>query len=997
MGIYKQLSIKDGGGIIDRDRLAEKTKDSVLIIGLGGTGGDTVAALKKKVYRYLKPDNPDDIAPTYSNIRYLAIDADPYNYREKKEEPWEVDGTKEFFDISSHTLPEELYNWSLLEANPALTWLSYEKLGVRTAQCGAGGIRQVGRYELIKYVERLYDRLTTEIKRITEYSDYGHLKVCICTGLGGGTGSGIFLDVCYLVQLAIDETLGYRNSNAEVIGYCFLPDVNLCMPGIMGNPPHEAYIKENAYAALKELDYCMNFSHNQDSFKMNYGFRTIDNSNPPVDICYLVSAIDQVGSQVRDGYHYAIDMAAESILEILVRDPYADEEGLALAPHIAGIKPMHLRFQSGDGACHNYQMLGVCSAVLPTNDILTYLGTKLFEGSKEVLQRVPTKAERDSFLVEVGLKYDDIVCAMMEECTTSLIFPEEFCHGKFLRENGADPYLNVYHDTLERSKAIHKSNAKAMQEDLASYRLDEDNKCTSFINRIYKALCETFVFHFEYGPFYAKRMLYGINNEDLYKAVLGLIEVNRERIKSEMIHEEHLAESLEAEKVRAVNANFLNAQMRLNTFTETLNQYYGHKCRWHAYESLDKVLVTLRDQLAQLDRNFFSVYTDILDNLYSTFGENEKWLQHGWGNNEPVVWKLLDAGTVACLSEEVMKEKDIPHIANHLIQTIHEQMPCRNREDEERWISKIVTDFIVHEFGAETNKSMGAYLRIRFDTNDFAVLSHAIGQEVMKRLYDGACPLIWQKPGCGSNHIKKAHVTIPYNETVVENAADTIRDLYDVLVRKKMCPNRISVSRGIIGVALHELNGMIEWGKVYSFCRISGLHLYEKEPNWRKWLPPITPYSFASEDDCEYEIIREGAHLWEEARLNGIIDQTEDGKFYIRVADNSAWKAQYEAFKEDYAEYVEKFIPLVVNGEATRRRREATSKICEEGGNLLNQSYFDNKVDQVVVGYGDETICMDIFVQSPKLVNLVREENEKIIQDKEDRDHIKELFISITF
>ena len=74
MATYKRLLTDAGGGVVDPAKQAERSKEANLIIGLGGTGCDTVMRLKREVFKQLKPDNPDGAFPKYESIRYLVID-----------------------------------------------------------------------------------------------------------------------------------------------------------------------------------------------------------------------------------------------------------------------------------------------------------------------------------------------------------------------------------------------------------------------------------------------------------------------------------------------------------------------------------------------------------------------------------------------------------------------------------------------------------------------------------------------------------------------------------------------------------------------------------------------------------------------------------------------------------------------------------------------------------------------------------------------------------
>ncbi|MCD8144617.1 MAG: tubulin-like doman-containing protein [Oscillospiraceae bacterium] len=90
-------------------------------------------------------------------------------------------------------------------------------------------------------------------------------NACLMIGIGG-TGSGCFLDVCYIVRDVI-ERLGCEST---ICSYFFLADTQLCRPGIEGIKPIEDYNKRNCYAALKELDYCMSLPSSGNVFEEVY-------------------------------------------------------------------------------------------------------------------------------------------------------------------------------------------------------------------------------------------------------------------------------------------------------------------------------------------------------------------------------------------------------------------------------------------------------------------------------------------------------------------------------------------------------------------------------------------------------------------------------------------------------------------------------------------------------------------------------------------------------
>ena len=88
----------------------------------------------------------------------------------------------------------------------------------------------------------------TKVKTLVSSAKTGlilpKVYVHIFSGMGGGTGAGTFLDVCYLVR----EALRLEGANAYICGYFFLPDVNLAK-----NLDREtaAYVQVNGYAYMQ--------------------------------------------------------------------------------------------------------------------------------------------------------------------------------------------------------------------------------------------------------------------------------------------------------------------------------------------------------------------------------------------------------------------------------------------------------------------------------------------------------------------------------------------------------------------------------------------------------------------------------------------------------------------------------------------------------------------------------------------------------------------------
>lgn len=202
--MYNSLRLAAGGGINVAMKKARQASDSVtLAIGIGGTGIDALYALKKMVYDRVEPDHDVEGLwkenPQYRRIKFLAIDADctemrsPYSHLGFSEEEFQYLGVSNI--AAKLPLIKKAYlNW----LNPNIPIVEKRK--------GAGGVRQVGRYLLAGQASQLKSKIKTLIRdAIIGMDGNSSINIYVMAGIGGGTGSGCFIDVCYLVRQALEE------------------------------------------------------------------------------------------------------------------------------------------------------------------------------------------------------------------------------------------------------------------------------------------------------------------------------------------------------------------------------------------------------------------------------------------------------------------------------------------------------------------------------------------------------------------------------------------------------------------------------------------------------------------------------------------------------------------------------------------------------------------------------------------------------------------------
>jgi hypothetical protein len=258
----------------------KKLKRTVLI-GLGGTGKRALLYAKKKLLEAFGEEPP--------LVKFLLIDTTAAN----NDHLLTADGKKARLQ-ASEILHIEARGASLLPKvhDEIREWFPPKADLKANILAGAGQIRALGRLALFANASLVYENLRDLLALARDYKDERpsgerhyiyepytpHLTVAVVGSLAGGTGSGTFLDVAFLLrQLMKDED--------QLFGYFLLPDIYTNRPGTQN-------VEANAYAALKELDHFMNFREN---LSYTLGGRRIQVEKKPFDMVFLVNRQNRAG------------------------------------------------------------------------------------------------------------------------------------------------------------------------------------------------------------------------------------------------------------------------------------------------------------------------------------------------------------------------------------------------------------------------------------------------------------------------------------------------------------------------------------------------------------------------------------------------------------------------------------------------------------------------------------------------------------------------------
>ena len=873
--MYRSLLYSAGGGIVSPEQQAEQACCANIFIGLGGTGIDCLKQVKKQVYEQIRPDDPNAVIPSYQHIKFLAVDADPRGLDETNL-PSSLSKNTEFLDLRCADISALLHNAPILTTAPSLQWLkasATEPYGtgikILNVEAGACGVRQIGRLLLFLEIPQFLDKLTSLIIQARDGLPADtETFIHIFTGLGGGMGSGAFLDVCYLIQYVLSN-LGIQGS-ASTFGYFFMPDVNLSRILDLGI---QAFVKSNGFAAMEELDYCMDFESNGGSWDQIYGNGLeIHTTNPPVNLAYLISATDTAGAIRPNAYQYAIHTVADSVMESLIRPNVVTFP--PAPPLLANAVALGHMVTKMHGACYHYCTLGTASAYIPYKEITTYLSAKMFEGFNRLNHQLPTESELEVFMQACGLRYKDILKSIhyhVPDISLYEVDPKMLYH----QTAGITPdiipqVLRQMLDSIFRIQGQMEVNQKALLKATQDTTMENGMGITPLIDRVKKQLMELAV-NPDKGPYFAAAILHSAHSKDLSYRIDGLIMENRQYLEMAM-NDMTLRKNNMANALRELqNSNIFYRKIRAEQYVQAVNKYVCQMAKIHLFEIAGKTLDQFKHQIPELYTQFFGIFERVFRELQSTFAENLSALSHPAAQNNDYAMKLLTIQELQPSLDESVEAMNSNELISGFVTYLLERPDLWLNEDENK-ISRGVSNYFLDRFKDFTNRTMRDCLRIKFNTSDPNTLTRKILNEILMPLAQKAEPLFW------TNHAlynfaesgKLGYCSIPKESHEIEYAAlDYHTADPTVSIRSSYTFDRIRFQTLRCGIPMFAYKGTDAYR---NDVMIPGTHLYEgtaRDPrDWRK-LFDITPYSCRTPETLTREL-EERAKVVEEATQLGI-------------------------------------------------------------------------------------------------------------------------------
>lgn len=273
------LDSREGQPVRDAARLAGTFPyRPTLFLGLGGTGTQAVEKVKRLFKNYVAPQAQAGVMANVEAIPKM------YCFRgfdtNRGERPADLTPGREWFHVGVSNLGQ--FYHGLGSGEFFRDWL-VQNYPAGSITAGCGGYRGLGRLALIANINRVSHELDVARGQIMEAAA-GLAAVMtvpvvhVFCSLSGGTGSGMLLDVCFLLREIFPEV--------RLVGHIAVLDG---LPQMADSARRKVRI--NTYCALNELNVFMNgHSDTVPAGPIEYPLDVRGEVREPLDECYLISS-----------------------------------------------------------------------------------------------------------------------------------------------------------------------------------------------------------------------------------------------------------------------------------------------------------------------------------------------------------------------------------------------------------------------------------------------------------------------------------------------------------------------------------------------------------------------------------------------------------------------------------------------------------------------------------------------------------------------------------
>ena len=607
-----ELLLSKGGGIYyDAARVNADDTTATLFISLGGTGADMLIRIKNEVKRrmVLPQINGKITGDTPANIGFLALDTD----KNTKDKTWGIASFdkfgKEFCSLAVDNVPAVVDNRRGLVDQGDSIWQWYEKIPADMAVDGANGRRQIGRLLLHENIKKVYEKLQTRIKELRSLGDgIKTVNVMLVTGISGGTGSGTFIDMSYLIRKALEDL---DVENKQIFGFIVLPDVNLLIGG------QKERLSANAFAAMKELDYwmCTDDSEQNAIFEHNYGQGiSVKIQRRVFEFCHLLSAQDFEGNPL--SYDKVISSMAEFVFAYTAGEAGEQVGGntaiqqmynniSAYVDTIAGRAPIP--------ACYRYLAIGTHKLEIPYEEISTLLAVRLFERLSPIFSLRPTEESFRADMVALRLVPKNVIHDSLTEnmAASPIDGNPDYQYSQIWGYNNDSHNRNTaYYDLMQwYSREFQTTVAR----NVGNYVNVQSGYFLDFVKDKMKKE--------DRGPVYLSALLKSDNKWSIIPT-LGEIAQHCSGVAATCETKRSSLEDALRREYNAGHGKIINKKKSIDSYLAALQEWFRNEMGVFVYAERATVVRQLCDRLIIFYDNIFSKLSDVIEALPDIFRQN---------------------------------------------------------------------------------------------------------------------------------------------------------------------------------------------------------------------------------------------------------------------------------------------------------------------------------------------------------------------------------------
>jgi hypothetical protein len=841
----RDLDVSQGGGIISDKIRIETIENPVLIIGLGGTGIDAMLRLKYQINKRFILEE-DSISNTRKDkpkkVEFLGFET---NQKEKNKRYPSASGVgldpqSELVMLSNAEVRSILNDRAILD-DCIKEWLAPE-LSSESGTDGAGGVRQIGRLLLFTKINEIVDTIEKKVKLLQEDTEE-ILHVFILSGISGGTGSGTFIDIAYIVRGIMNSIYGTKGDDkVNIMGYLFTPDVNLVKGA--DSQTSQSYIIKNGFAALKELDYLMGIGDRHERFKQRYRNRlTVDSPMPPFNLCHLISATNIDGRPMSNGYDYCMNVTAENIVNFMSNEVRSGGE-FAIQDYISNLKQNTDNMAKPYMANYKYIMIGAASAVLPLEEITTYLAYKLFQKMQYMFDNLPTEQEVDQFIRQFRLDEDSVIERFEQQLQS-----RKPLTGYKNRERYS------YDNVIKRQSVDIDDEMKEYLRDCTNEYNKVKIQHPGEIQRAVREIIDGIFRDPKRGPFYASRILFS-PSFCVVKTLDTEITSLQERLANISREIKYKKEFAEDKFIEARKTILLFKENKKNDYIEAKSEEYELRAEQERIMRMMEFYSRVIQDLSDLNNKIYRVYTEILNELNKVFKEDGDILAKGeeieGALGRTYSWTVVKVPDLTDYIEKVVN-KDT---ADELVRRFSNKL----LEESQKWLDEAhidvvgaISNFVSEEYGDVITKSMEDFLVLEYG-EDKSIIS-IIKNEIAPRLDKDAVPIFHLNNMEAMNFPSWSMVSVPRNAKKILEGITEYRKTSNagnsLNIRESMVTNRIFWLNTKNGVPLYSYTPIKYYEEIYEKSLFEhdgiGRHLYQnKDNNWVYLPSPIPEQSWGT-------------------------------------------------------------------------------------------------------------------------------------------------------